>query len=52
MHLNNTMTPLCQKERGIPIALSGIIEKMMAKDPTDRYPTFGAVIEALDLLNA
>ncbi len=51
MHLNDTMTPLCQKDRGIPIALSGIIEKMMAKDPTERYPTFRAVIEALDLLS-
>ncbi len=52
MHLNETMTPLCQKDRSIPIALSGIIEKMMAKDPTERYPTFTAVIEALELLNA
>ena len=51
MHLNESMTPLCQKDRSIPIALSGIIEKMMAKDPTDRYPTFRAVIEALDLLS-
>jgi serine/threonine-protein kinase len=52
MHLNETMTPLCQKDRSIPIALSGIIEKMMAKDPTERYPTFRAVIEALELLSA
>jgi CheY-like chemotaxis protein/predicted Ser/Thr protein kinase len=51
MHLNECMTPLCQKERGIPIALSGVIEKMMAKDPTDRYPTFRVVIEALELLS-
>jgi serine/threonine-protein kinase len=51
MHLNDRMTPLCQKDRSIPIALSGVIEKMMAKDPTDRYPTFKAVMEALDLLS-
>ncbi|MBI5062887.1 MAG: hypothetical protein HZB87_05340 [Desulfatitalea sp.] len=52
MHLNETMTLLCQKDRSIPLAVSGIIEKMMAKDPTDRYPTFRAIIDALGLLNA
>lgn len=51
-HLNETMMPLCQRDAGIPAVLSKIIEKMMAKDPTDRYPTFQAVIDALHALSA
>jgi DNA-binding response OmpR family regulator/predicted Ser/Thr protein kinase len=50
-HLNATMMPLCQRDAGIPAALSKIIEKMMAKDPTDRYPTFQVIIDALHCLS-
>ncbi|MFZ1987036.1 MAG: protein kinase [Desulfatitalea sp.] len=51
-HLNSTMVPLCQRDAGIPSALSKIIEKMMAKDPNDRYPTFQTIVDALHALSA
>lgn len=38
--------PLSQARPGIDAALAGVVERAMAKDPADRFPTAGAMLEA------
>jgi len=46
-HSNRAPTPLTVLRRDVPVALMQVIERMMAKAPTQRYQTPAAVAEAL-----
>jgi serine/threonine protein kinase len=45
-HLNRPLTPLKEKNSEVSNALGKIIEKMMAKDPKDRYQDYQSIIDA------
>jgi len=47
-HLNEPLTPLDVHVRGVPPAFSKIIERMLEKNPKDRYPGMSEVIEDLE----
>lgn len=49
-HLNSPIPPLREKKAGIPKELSLIIEKMMAKDPGNRYNRFNDIVNDLKQL--
>jgi len=49
-HLNSPLTPLKEKNPEIPNVLGKIIEKMMAKDPQDRYQDYQGVITSLEAI--
>lgn len=46
-HLSNKPVPLAQKRADVPIELSNIVEKMMEKQPADRFRTPVDLIQAL-----
>jgi hypothetical protein len=46
-HTSDPPTPLASLRRGLPAALVAVVEKMMAKNPADRYQTPAEVIAAL-----
>lgn len=46
-HLNASVPPLSDKDSGIPPDISDVIEKMMAKDPNERYQSFKTIIDKL-----
>lgn len=37
---------------GMSLAVSGLIAKLLAKDPADRFPSYGHLIRAIDQLLA
>ena len=47
-HINSTPVPAVDRAPGLPQGLSDIIMRCLAKIPAERYPTFDALIEALD----
>ncbi len=47
-HLKETAAPAHKVRQEIPERLSLVIGKMMAKDPLNRFPDAGAVLEALE----
>ncbi len=47
-HLNEPLTPLTVHVRGVPPTFSRIIERMLAKQPEERYPDMEAVIGDLE----
>jgi CheY-like chemotaxis protein/predicted Ser/Thr protein kinase len=49
-HINQPLPPMKAKNPKIPSKLAKIIEKMMAKDPFDRYPDFRCVSEDVKAL--
>lgn len=51
-HLNVSPMPLEDRNPKVPSALSKIIEKMMAKDPTHRYQTFKQIADELQMLRS
>jgi len=51
-HLKTPLTPLTDKNPKIPTELSQVIEKMMAKDPFERYKSFSAIAEEIKQLRA
>ena len=46
-HLNASIPPLWKRDPKIPSQLSDVIDKMMAKDPNDRYQSFKAVADEI-----
>ena len=46
-HLERTPRPLCQLRSDVPEGLAKVVERMMTKDPANRYQTPAAVVEAL-----
>jgi serine/threonine protein kinase/Leucine-rich repeat (LRR) protein len=46
-HESEPPEPLAQLRSDVPLALVAVIERMMAKDPADRYVTPAEVVEAL-----
>ncbi len=46
-HLNEKLTPVRDKNPKVSNFFAAIIEKMMAKDPDDRYQTYSAIVEDL-----
>jgi CheY-like chemotaxis protein/predicted Ser/Thr protein kinase len=51
-HLNDHCIPLNEKNPKVSKSLGTIIEKMMAKEPADRYQNYGGIIEDLKALRA
>jgi len=51
-HLNENLTPVKEKNPKVSAALGGIIEKMMAKDPNDRYQTYSHIIDEVQTLRS
>jgi len=51
-HLKTPLTPLTEKNAKIPPQLSQMIEKMMAKDPFERYKDFSAISAEVKQLRA
>ncbi len=51
-HIEKPLPPMREKNPRIPAALARIIEKMMAKDPLDRYADFRCVADDLKALLA
>ncbi len=49
-HLNRPLTPLKEKNSEVSNALGKVIEKMMAKDPKDRYQDYQGIISAFKSL--
>ena len=49
-HLHSKPAPAIDRAPGLPQPLSDIIMRCLAKSPADRYPSFDALIEALDTL--
>ena len=49
-HLNEPLVPLSDKNKKISSDLSRVIERMMAKDPYQRYNDFQEIIEELEPL--
>lgn len=47
-HLKEPVPPLETHVRGVPTTLKAIIERMLAKDPDDRYPSMQEVIQDLE----
>ncbi len=46
-HLERSPTPLTERRRDVPPALARVVERMMHKDPAERYQTPAEVAEAL-----
>jgi acyl carrier protein phosphodiesterase len=51
-HIEKPLPPMKEKNPRIPAALARIIEKMMAKDPLDRYADFRCVADDVKALLA
>ncbi|RJQ82439.1 MAG: response regulator [Desulfobacteraceae bacterium] len=51
-HIKKPLIPMKEKNASIPAPLARIIEKMMAKDPLDRYKDFQCVAEDVKTLHA
>ncbi len=49
-HLSAPLTPPEERKADLPPALSGIIMRMMAKEPQDRYQSYHELIQELDAL--
>lgn len=47
-HLKEPMTPLDVHIRNVPQAFEGLIERMLEKNPGDRYPNMGEVIKDIE----
>ena len=51
-HLHGKLTPLKKKNPKVSNALAKIIEKMMEKDPDDRYQTYDDIVDAINTLKS
>lgn len=49
-HLNGNLTPLKERNPKISNALGSIVQKMMSRNPDDRYQTYPEIIEDLQAL--
>jgi serine/threonine protein kinase len=47
-HATETPLPLEQVRPGLPGTITQIVQKLLAKDPEDRFPSAGALLDALD----
>lgn len=47
-HINEPLTPLEAHVRNVPPEISAIIQRMLMKDPADRYPSMAEVIADLE----
>ncbi len=47
-HVGDPLPPLREKNPRVPAAVAAIIERMMAKDPRDRYPGYDPLIADLE----
>ena len=48
MHLTRAAPALATERPDLPSALTGAVDRLLQKDPADRYPTGEALVEALD----
>lgn len=46
-HVNSPLPPLRSRNPRVPPAIARIIERMMAKDPAQRYPTYAELLDDL-----
>ena len=51
-HLHGKLIPLKEKNPKVSNALAKIIEKMMEKDPDDRYQTYDDIVDAINTLKS
>jgi hypothetical protein len=47
-HLNEPMTPLDAHVRNVPPVFEAILERALAKEPVNRYPDMGAMIDEME----
>ncbi len=47
-HQRRALTPLWEKNPDVPVGVGKVIEKMMAKDPGNRYPDYQSVMNTLN----
>jgi len=47
MHIKEPATPLCQLVPHVPPALAAVVERCLAKDPEERFPSASELAEAL-----
>jgi CheY-like chemotaxis protein/predicted Ser/Thr protein kinase len=52
MHLNTPLVPLSERQSKTPPVICKIVDKMLSKDPNDRYNDFQAIITELKKLNS
>ncbi len=48
MHMTRAAPALATERTDLPSALTGAVDRLLQKDPADRYPTGEALVEALD----
>jgi hypothetical protein len=48
-HLTKTPPSLAEKHKGVPEILNDIVQKMLAKDPEERYQSMGEIVEQVVL---
>jgi serine/threonine-protein kinase len=51
-HLNTPVVPLWKINQNVSLPLSKVIEKMMAKDPHDRYKNFKIIVKELGYIRS
>jgi serine/threonine protein kinase len=51
-HLNDDLVPLPKRNPNISPALSRIIERMMNKEPENRYQNYQSIVDDLEALKA
>jgi DNA-binding response OmpR family regulator len=51
-HLNEKLTPIKEKNPKVSSVFGAIIEKMMAKEPNDRYQTYSHIIDEVQKLRS
>jgi eukaryotic-like serine/threonine-protein kinase len=47
-HVEDDPPPASEQDLDLPPAVDGVLERGMAKEPEDRWPTAGAMVDALD----
>ncbi len=52
MHLTRSAPALAAERPDLPSALTGAVDRLLAKDPADRFPTGEALVEALDAVRS
>jgi hypothetical protein len=51
-HVRSPLTPVKERNPRVPAPVAAIIEKMLAKDPGERYATYGDLIASLERAKA
>ncbi len=52
LHTNEPLPPIASRAPDCPPGLAAIVERMLAKDPEDRFDSFAALVDALTALES